>query len=825
MQEQLLNNRMIVEDNYKKGLITCYVTSSTHEKKSRTNVIYKNGKCYLHVNALTEMVPIAVVFKAMGISSDQEIVQMVGTDDAVMLAFASSLEECSSMNILTELQALTYIGGKMRPKMFYDRVAKKSPVDEAIDLLNSIVLSHVPVVEFNFKMKAIYLALMVRRVIEAGGGTKTVDDKDYYGNKRLQLAGGLLSLLFEDVFKSFNQTLRMEADKINQKRGKVTTFDAPTSMISKQDNISFRLEHAISSGNWTIRRFKMDRQGITQVLSRLSYISCLGSMTKLSSQYEKTRKVSGPRALQPSQWGVICPSDTPEGEACGLSKNLALMAHVTTEVNANPIIELAFNCGIEDLQILSGEEISHKNVFIVFLNGNILGITHNHEKFVNTVRLLRRRGVISGQISIYTELERRCVHISSDGGRLCRPYIIVRDGQSMVTDVHISKLNRGLMEFEHFLQRGLIEFLDVNEENDSKVAMYEKDINAFTTHLEIEPFTMLGVCAGLIPYPHHNQSPRNTYQCAMGKQAMGCIAYNQRNRIDTLLYNLIYSQRPLVKTKTLDLISFEKLPAGHNAMVAVMSYSGYDIEDAIVLNKASVDRGYGRCIVYKNAKCMLKNYGGGISDTVMGPVSQKISETVQNVTWKHRVLDRDGIVAVGCPIEPRQTLINKHTPTVTRPDFVGKDATTPTPSDPNQEKKFKETPVTHKGPGKAYAEKVLMTTNSDQNALLKIQLRMTRRPEIGDKFSSRHGQKGVTGLIENQENLPFNDQGIYPDMIMNPHGFPSRMTVGKLLELVGSKAAALEGKYNDGTAFSGTPIKDIMEDLVKHGYNYKVRFY
>ena len=180
-----------------------------------------------------------------------------------------------------------------------------------------------------------------------------------------------------------------------------------------------------------------------------------------------------------------------------------------------------------------------------------------------------------------------------------RPYIIVEKGQPRVTEKHITRLLKGEMEFNDFLAKGLVEYLDVNEENDSLIAIYESDMAADTTHLEIEPFTLLGVCAGLIPYPHHNQSPRNTYQCAMGKQAMGTIALNQKNRIDTLLYNLVYPMKPMVKTRTIELSNFENLPAGQNAIVAVMSYSGYDIEDAVILNRASLDRGYGRCLVYR----------------------------------------------------------------------------------------------------------------------------------------------------------------------------------------------------------------------------------
>jgi len=808
IQEQMSKNRMIVEVD-RAGMVQCQVTSSTHGTKSRTNVITKQGRYYLKQNLLEKEVAVAIVFKAMGVISDQEIVQMVGTEDKIMSMIAPSLEECHRANIFTQDQALKFISTKMRQKKFFSG-PKKTPTDDARDMLANTVLAHVPVVNFNFKMKAIYLALMVRRVIEAQGDEETVDDRDYYGNKRMELAGGLLSLLFEDLFKRLNWELKQIADK-NIPKVKAAQFDIVKHI--RQDLITVGLEHAISTGNWTIKRFRMERLGVTQVLSRLSYISCLGMMTRVNSQFEKTRKVSGPRALQPSQWGMLCPSDTPEGESCGLVKNLALMTHITTEADEVPIARLAFNVGVEDIHLMSGEEISNKRIFTVFLNGNILGVVKNYRKLVTTFRLMRRSGFLNGFVSIYPHLKTRCVYISADGGRLCRPYIIVRKGRPKVLQEHIQQLLDNNMVWNDFVSQGLVEYLDVNEENDSNIAMYETEIDLSTTHLEIEPFTLLGVCAGLIPYPHHNQSPRNTYQCAMGKQAMGTIALNQKNRIDTLMYNLVYPMRPMVKTRTIELINFENIPAGQNAIIAVMSYSGYDIEDAIVLNKASLDRGYARCLVYRNQKCILKRYANQTYDRVLGPL---VDAETRNPIWRHSPLDTDGICAPGVKVDSKQVLVNKSMPTITR-DPLGQTEPGVGPPQPQ----YKETPNVYKAPMASYIEKVMLTSNADDAFLIKILLRQTRRPELGDKFSSRHGQKGVTGLIVQQEDMPFNDQGICPDMIMNPHGFPSRMTVGKLMELLGGKAGLMEGKCHYGTAFGGSKIEDISEELVKHGWNYQ----
>lgn len=307
IQEQMSWNKMLTEING--AQIQCQVASSTHEKKSRTNVLTKHGKYYLKHNSMTEEIPIAIIFKAMNVVSDQEIMQLIGTDPDTQKRFAPSLMEAIEHECFTQKRALEYMGSKLVTKRYVTASSKyKTPADEARELLSSTILAHVPVEQFNFQMKAVYVALMVRRVMEAEVNPSSIDDRDYYGNKRLELAGSLLSLMFEDLFKRLNWELKSIADK-NIPKVKTAQFDAVKHL--RAILITSGLESAISSGNWTIKRFKMERAGVTQVLSRLSYISALGMMTRVNSQFEKTRKVSGPRSLQPSQFGMLCPSDTP----------------------------------------------------------------------------------------------------------------------------------------------------------------------------------------------------------------------------------------------------------------------------------------------------------------------------------------------------------------------------------------------------------------------------------------------------------------------------------------------------------------------------------
>jgi DNA-directed RNA polymerase III subunit RPC2 len=840
IQEQLSKNRVILEMDNKK-CVTASITSSTHERKSKAYILLKHKKVYMKNNTLGDDIPIAIILKAMGIESDLEMVQLVGSEPDILNAMALSLEEPVRLGIHTQIQALRYVGLKVRSRTasmggsWYRK--PQPPEEEARDVLANVVLSHIPVEQFDFRGKAIYIGHIVRRVLMVGMGKGDLDDKDYYGNKRLELAGNLLSLLFEDLFKLFNKDLKRQTDMVLSKANRAQAFDVVKTI--RPDTITNGMFTAISSGNWVIKRFRMDRAGVTQVLSRLSYISALGMMTRVNSQFEKTRKVSGPRSLQPSQWGMLCPADTPEGEACGLVKNLALSALIVTDEDTAPIARLCRDMGVEDVKRLTGNEIHSRGAFLVLLNGQILGVHTRPHDFVRDLRIMRRQGMTGEFVSVYIHDGHRAVYIATDGGRVCRPLIIVDEetGLPVMKQFHLEALTMGTMGIRDLLRQGLLEYVDCNEENNTLIAVTEADLkNAIKeglenrrmrfTHLEIDPLTVLGVVSGLVAFPHHNQSPRNTYQCAMGKQAMGGIGMNEYARMDGLIYTLVYPQKPMVKSRTLDLVNFDSIPGGQNASIAVMSYSGYDIEDAVVLNKSSIDRGFGRCMVLRKHQTSIRRYANGTMDRTCGaPDPSGFPDGEADKRYmKYKAIDKDGICRVGEPLESGCYMVNKESPTDTSTSMGGAEFGLQG-SVAMSNIQYKPTGMSYRGGAPVYVDKVLITSNEHEQFLVKVMIRQVRRPEVGDKFASRHGQKGVCGLIVRQEDLPFNEFGNPPDLIMNPHGFPSRMTVGKLLELLVGKAGVYEGRQAYGSAFgeehgSADTAEAAAQALIRNGLNY-----
>jgi DNA-directed RNA polymerase III subunit RPC2 len=412
--------------------------------------------------------------------------------------------------------------------------------------------------------------------------------------------------------------------------------------------------------------------------------------------------------------------------------------------------------------------------------------------------------------------------------------------------VKLKQAQMGTMTVRDLLNQGIVEYVDCNEENNTLIAVTERDLeipildgkvggnsskHQRYTHLEIDPFTFFysHPNASCFQFPHHNQAPRNTYTVAMAKQAMGCIGINEYQRMDGLIYTLVYPHKPLVKSRSLDLINFDNIPGGINACMAVMSYSGYDIEDAIILNRASIDRGFGRCMVLKKQQTSVRRYPNGTMDQTTGPPDPNSFQDGEDDKrfQRYRAVDDDGICRVGEKLESGSIMVNKQCPTDTSSNLGGAEFGFGANGQAAiaRQVQYKHAPLSYKSSAPSYVDKVVITSNENEQFLIKVMVRQVRRPEIGDKFASRHGQKGVVGLIVQEQDLPFNESGHCPDLIMNPHGFPSRMTVGKLLELLVGKAGTFEGRQAYCTAFgeefcSADTAESASEALIRNGLSY-----
>ncbi|KAI5186917.1 DNA-directed RNA polymerase III subunit RPC2 [Nematocida homosporus] len=744
MQEQLAKNRILIELDFR-GDLSAVVTSSSLERKSKTKLVLKKKLVYLAHNSLSEDIPLQVVLKGMGITTDFEINTLLGH-------FLPPLPP-----IRTQLEALAWIGAKIK--------TRSGGIDEARIFLHDILLAHVPCTPTDMRKKAEYLALMAQMLLQ-NAEDPSQNDKDFVGNKRIELAGQMLSLLFEDLLKRLNSEMKKALDRVLCKRARAQELDALHFLVMNRSLVSTGLLRAISTGSWSLKRFRMDRAGVTQVLSRLSRLSAIGMSSRVSSQFEKTRKVSGPRALHCSQWGLFCPADTPEGEACGLVKSLATLAEISSEEKEDAILHYLSYLGVEDLFVATTNPKC-------WVNGLMVGQCRNPMATAQQLRDLRRAGRIPSSTGIWVATD---LFISTEAGRLARPLVIVVNGQPRVTPQEMAYLVAGYKTVQDFVAGGLIEYIDQNEAKNANIATWKEEITAETTHLEIDPSSILGYIAGVIPYPHHNQSPRNTYQCAMGKQGVGVTGVDIRRRMDGANFFLVHTQRPLAATRAMEIIQYTDLPAGQNLTVAVMSMTGYDIEDALILNQASIDRGVGRAILMKTHSLSLRTYPGGTADSITGT----------------------GIPPPGMRVAEGETLIDRRTPFGTKAGAV------------------------YRGLDPAHVDRTVLTRTGDDLVTIKTVLRENRVPRIGDKFSSRHGQKGVVGLVLPQEDMPFNEQGISPDLVMNPHGFPSRMTVGKILELVTGKAIANGSQRLNqyaASAFGGVTAKDIAAELVNLGFS------
>ncbi len=442
----------------------------------------------------------------------------------------------------------------------------------------------------------------------------------------------------------------------------------------------------------------------------------------------------------------------------------------------------------------------------VYLNSKFVGVVENPINFLAEVKDLRRKGTVSEEVSVYYDADAQEVCLSCDGGRAQRPLIVIKEGKPLLTEKQLKQLEDGEITWPDLIRQGVLEYLDAAEEENALVAYREEEITPEHTHLEITPGSIIGITASLVPFGNYNQSSRLIIGSKNQKQALGFYASNYHLRMDMDSNLLHYPQYPIVKTKIHDITEYSQHPSGQNMIVAVMSYDGYNMEDGVILGKASVERGLARSTYFRPVDTQELRYSGGLIDEISIP-----DKDVKGYRSEHdyRFLEADGIIYPEAKVSEGDVIIGKTSPPrfLSSMDEYNLAAAT-----------RRESSINLKHGESGVADFVIVTENEEGNKLVQVRLRNQRIPEIGDKFTSRHGQKGVTGILVPPEDLPFSESGIIPDLIFTPHGVSSRMTVSHLIELVGGKVGALAGRYVDGTLFEAEKEENLRGELLSLGF-------
>uniref|UniRef100_A0A7S2SDK5 DNA-directed RNA polymerase subunit beta n=1 Tax=Mucochytrium quahogii TaxID=96639 RepID=A0A7S2SDK5_9STRA len=797
--------------------VQMYATSSLKEATSGNQI-------HTVIPYVRQGIPIVVLFRALGCIADRDILERIcyQFDDAEMMdKFRSSLEE--SFVVQSQAVALDYIGRRGSAT----NIGKRERIEYARQLLEKELLPHVGMEPRQENKKAYFMGYVCNKLLLCSLNRQGEDDRDHYANKRLDLAGPLLSGLFRVLIKKLRRDV-MGSLQRSVDAGR----DFNLTAALKVKTITNGLKYALATGNWGLQGMAT-KAGVSQVLNRLTYASSLSHLRRVNTPLAKEGKSAKPRQLHNTHWGYMCPAEVPEGQACGLVKNIALMCYVSVGSPQSTILELLEEWSMENLEEISPNIISSSTK--VFVNGNWVGISRDPDMLVKTLLQLRRKVTIDSEVSIVRDIYSKELRIHTDPGRCCRPLFIVENGdRTKIRKEHIDKLlkrneddgamddmsDSGVSEFSgsgnkygwnNLLEEGLVEYIDVEEEETTMIAMDPGSLSRTSsysrtyTHMEIHPSVILGICASIIPFPDHNQSPRNTYQSAMGKQAMGIYTSSFATRMDTLAHVLYYPQKPLVTTRAMKHMHFRELPAGMNATVGISTYTGYNQEDSLVMNQSSIDRGFFRSVYYRSYTDQEKeDKATGLMELFEKPTREACMGLRHG---NYDKIDDDGLCCIGLRVSGDDIIIGKTIP-------VGAAGTTGIVQQTKKDGSF-----SLKSNESGIIEKVLLTTNADGFKFVKVKYRTVRIPQIGDKFASRHGQKGTCGMTYNAEDMPFTQEGINPDIIVNPHAIPSRMTIGHLIECLLSKVASLTGDEGDSTPFiEGVDVAVISETLHKLGY-------
>ena len=871
--EDLAPNRVTVEMNKRyarKTEVAKIFSQKDGVRKPLTVEKRKDGMLMVKISSAgTTAIPVVLLMRALGIDNDQEIFQAIAGPTETFKFIVANLNEVKDneeYNVENQEEAMQWL-----EKKFAAGQQKEYREQRIQNLLDKELLPHLGNTDDNRKKKAIFLGRIVRQVLEMAIDNKEPNDKDHYANKRVRLAGDLIEDLFRVSLQQLARDLKYQLERHhNRKRDlKITSCLRPDVLTSK-------VMHALATGNWV-----GGRSGVSQLLDRTSFLAALSHMRRVTSPLVRSQPHFEARDLHPTQWGRLCPNETPEGQNCGLVKNAAQMVDISEAVSEEEVKALLAEADVDP------NPVGWADGARVHVNGDIFGLHMNPHKLVEHFKRRRRSGRIRSEVSIRHDAVNRDIFINTDKGRILRPLLVLDGGSMVLSKEYLDGLKDRSISFKDLVNEGVVEWVDAEEEEDLLVAprpfdlpqtspkhgrpinpakvewlnmgeegiskaklsaevimpngevvqekfsiplnYYQEDLDKLRrkekktgqvliyTHVEIDPQLILGVCASLVPYPEHNSTPRVTGGTAMVKQSLGLPSANGRLRPDTRQHILHYTQNSMTGTRAMDATNFIRRPAGQNFVVAILSHHGYNMQDAVIMNRGSVERALGRSTFIRTYNAERKRFPGGQVDEIEIPGTGLDEVKGLKAPEAYAHLENDGLPTPETEISSKpedrdrvpQVLVGKTSP----PRFLEESHGAFLQA---QERRESSMNVRH-GEG-GFVDNVFVTESLDSGRLVRITLRTNRIPELGDKFASRHGQKGVIGRLVDPEDMPFTVDGVVPDLLINPHAIPSRMTVAHILEMIGGKVGSMEGRLIDGTAFSGEKEDSLREGLLRHGF-------
>ena len=818
------------------------------------------GAILVSLPSVKGRLPLTTVFRALGVETDKAIAQMI------LGNLGGELEQALLLKLRPSFvhgaQPIKSDSGKVYPPIYtqeqaIDNLKYRVYFDTPEYVKNVLVNDVFPNMGASYEAKAKFLGYCVREFLTIAYGWTAPSDRDNYLFKRIDLSGFLLAQLFQEAYVKFRNTVRNVLDR-EYNYGPWKNTEMVEEMV-RNDNLN-RIFSSTLIGKTMTRSLKgmwgvVDEdpeQGKVQDLARISYVGFLSHLRRVNIPLDRSIKIVGPHRLHPQQFGMMCPFESPDGASIGYLKNFAMTCHVTFGCDPEPLKDILIHqLKVVPLTTISSKIAQTRENTKVFVNGSWIGMTQNPIELCYLLRLYRRNGVLNPFVSISFDISANVVRVQTEPGRPCRPLLIVSKGQLMFKKTHkswydliygttlpegerienryytdtwketgsIRQMNSKAL-VEHLEKNsGCIEFLDVEEENTSLMAMRPSEIHVRHTHCEIHPSVQFSVVTNNIAFAQHNQAPRNYFHGAQGKQAIGVYATNFDKRFDTAGYILHYGQKPLIATRNSHYTNCDNMPYGVNAIVAVATYSGFNQEDAVIINKNAIDRGFFQLTVFKSLVAQEEALNPRERIVFKNPIALR-NRGVEVQGIKHAnytLLDNEGIVKPESYVPRGENAaiigmchIRNETVEVQRGLF----------KEYEQREVIRDVSVTTDVLRYGTIDRVFVGNQGygKPERICKVRFRKVRRPELGDKVCSRMAQKGVCGMVLPAENMPYTKDGIIPDIIMNPHAFPSRMTIGQMMECVFAKLVTMEGTRGDGTIFIPLDMDSVQTKLEDMGY-------